>query len=385
MASIRRREGPRGVTWAVLYRTDGRQTSRSFTDETSAQRFAGRIERLGPDASERILDAEAGRDPERVLTVAQAVDRHIDALDGVRSATITNYRAIAAKIATDALGPMPLDAADRSDVAAWIARLEARGCAEKTVRNYHALLASSLARAVDDGLAVRNVAHKVKVTRREHDEMVFLTPAELAVLLARVTPYYRPLVMWLYGTGMRLGEVTALRVGDVHLEQTPVTVTVTRAWKREGILGPPKTDAGRRTLSVPGPVVDVIRPTLTRDPDALLFVNTAGRRIQQASLHDLWQGWIRDFDVDRSGTVTRRAPTLGKVPRIHSLRHSHAAAMLASGISIFDLSRRLGHSSINITADIYGHLMPEAQVHAERAAAAFFAPASPAIEAAPNG
>lgn len=104
-----------------------------------------------------------------------------------------------------------------------------------------------------------------------------------------------------------------------------------------------------------------------------MFVNTAGRRVLQASLHDLWQGWVRDFVV-RRGEVVPRLPRLGKAPRIHDLRHSHASAVLAAGISLFDLSRRLGHSSIKVTADTYGHLMPEAQVQAERAASLTFVP-----------
>ena len=383
MASVRERTGANGTTWAALYRKDQRQTSRSFATKADAQRHAGRVERLGADAAERILDADAGRhDPERVVTVAQAVARHIDALAGVSAATISNYRAIHHRIADSPLGEMPLDVAERSDVAAWISGLEASGRAEKTIRNYHALVSSALARAVDDGLAVRNVAHKARIRRQAHEEMVMLTPAEFAVLIARVSPHYRPLVMWLYGTGMRLGEATAIRVGDVHVEQTPVTVTITRAWKRDGKIGPPKTDAGRRTLSIPMPVVDAVRPLmLDRPPSELLFVNTARTRVKQASLHDLWQRWIADVTVDTRGNVTRRTPALGKVPRIHSLRHSHAAAMLASGISLFDLSRRLGHSSISITADIYGHLMPEAQVHAERAAASTFVPSLAQIEA----
>ena len=313
--------------------------------------------------------------------MSQAVDRHIDALDGVSAATIANYRAISRAIATSTIGEIPVDVAERADVSSWIAHLEKSGRAEKTVRNYHALLSSSLARAVDDGLATRNVAHKVRVTRQARDEMVMLTPAEFAVLIDRVSDHYRPLIMWLYGTGMRLGEATAVRIADVHLWQTPATVTITRAWKREGKIGPPKTSAGRRTVSIPAPVVEAIRPLMDRQGDALLFVNANGDRVQQASLHDLWQRWIRDVTIDTRGNITHRTPALGKVPRIHSLRHSHASAMLGQGISLFDLSRRLGHSSISITADVYGHLMPEAQVHAERAASLTFGPTLARIEA----
>lgn len=112
-------------------------------------------------------------------------------------------------------------------------------------------------------------------------------------------------------------------------------------------------------------------------PGDLLFTNMAKRRIIQGSLHDLWQGWIDDQEwgrVDGQRAKVDRKPALGKVPRIHDLRHSHAAWMIGQGISLFELKQRLGHESIQTTADTYGHLLPEAQVQAERAAALAFGP-----------
>jgi integrase len=384
MASIRTRPGKDGTSYAVLYRAGGSQRSRTFRDETSARRHAERIERLGIEAADRILEAQEGRDPERLPTVAQQVERHIDGLSGVQPATITTYRTMARQVADTALGMLPLDAAHRDDVASWVRAQEEAGASSKTIRNKHALISAALARAVDDELVERNVAARVRITRTERREMDFLTPAEFAIVLARATPHYRPLLMFLFGTGMRLGEATALRPRDVHLEQKPVTVTVTRAWKKGGTLGPPKTAAGRRTLSLPPQVVEAIRPRIeAADPDDLLFVNVHGRRVMQASLHDLWQHWIDDTVFDRAtGTRVKRLPRLGKVPRIHDLRHSHAAWMIGQGRSLFEIRQRLGHESIQTTADTYGHLLPEAHVQDERAAAlAFELPESLALEA----
>lgn len=381
MASIRERTGPRGTVYAVLWRENGAQRSRTFGSMVKARRHAERIERLGPSAAERILEAEAGHDPEKMPTLAEQVDRHIDGLSGSSRGTLDGYRTIARQLAATALGSLPLDTATRDDVAAWVRDQVRAGSAEKTIRNRHALVSAALTRAVDDGLVPRNVAARARIPRAERREMTFLTPREFAILLDRATPHYRPLLVWLYGTGMRLGEATALRVSDVHLEFTPPTVTVTRAWKRGGELGPPKTAAGRRTIALPAAVVEAVRPLLDRDPDALVFTNTAGRRILQASLHDLWQGWIADWRIDpTTGARAKRTPALGKRPRIHDLRHSHAAHMIGQGINLHDLKKRLGHESIQTTSDTYGHLMPEAQVQAERAASLAFATPLPQIE-----
>ena len=308
MASIRERSGPEGTTYAVLFREDGRQRSKSFTAKDAARRFAERVERLGSSAARRILDAETGCDPERLPTVAAMVDRHIDGLSGVQSYTVATYRTMARQLAATALGSLPLDAATRDDVAGWIRDQEAAKVASKTIRNRHALLSAALTRAVDAGLVERNIAARARIARTERREMTFLTPAEFQVLLARANAHYRPLLMWLFGTGMRLGEATALRVGDVHPEFKPATATVARAWKKGGGYGLPKTAAGRRTLAIPRDLVVAVEP-LRKDRAAaeLLFVNTRGDRVQQASLHDLWQGWIADYDVDRARRAAAEA------------------------------------------------------------------------------
>lgn len=383
MASIRERVGARGTTYAVLYRLGRRQTSDSFLDLQSAQRHQERIERLGAEAALRILDAEQKSDPEQMPTVAQQLDRHINGLSGVQSDTIKSYRAIAKQIAATPLGHLPIDCVTRDDVARWIREQQETGSAAKTVRNRQGVLSAALGRATDDGIIPRNPALKARIGRTERREMTVLTPAEIQVLLRRVSDHYRPLIMTLYGTGLRLGEATALQVRDIHLEHTPPTLTVARAWKRDGVLGAPKTKAGRRTISIPGPVVEVIRPLLDgKRPDELVFTNTAGRRILQASLHDLWQTWIADVLV-RNGEPVKVTPRLGKTPRIHDLRHSHASVMIANGINLYDLRHRLGHESITTTADTYGHMLPEAQVQAERAASlAFMPPAADPAEIA---
>lgn len=387
MASIRERPGVKGTSYTVLYRHEGKQRSDRFDTRKQAERHVERIKRLGVDAARRILHAERESNPEHMPTVAEQLDRHISSLSGVQADTVTSYRTIAKQVAGTALGHLPLDAVTRDDVARWVREQQESGSAAKTVSNRQVVLSAAFNRAVDDGLIPKNPATRVRIARTERREMTVLTPAEVQLLLIRVADHYKPLIMTLYGTGLRLGEATALQVRDIHLEHTPPTLTVARAWKRDGVLGAPKTKAGRRTISIPAPVVDVIKPLLAgKAADDLVFTNTNGTRVLQASLHDLWQGWIRDFTVVK-GEVVQREKKLGKVPRIHDLRHSHASVMIANGINLYDLRHRLGHESITTTADTYGHMLPEAQVQAERAASLAFTPvaassAAPALPAA---
>lgn len=380
MASIREHVARDGThTWAVLFRDDGKQRSRSFDKRPEALRFLEDVNGYGSTTAERILDRRR-KGTETPLTVSDALTRYIDGLSGVQPFTITTYRTIAAQIADLPLGHLGLEDVTRDDVAAWVRVQEAAGVASKTIKNRQSLLSTALARAVDDELITRNPAHRAKISRTERREMTFLTPAEFQVLIARVTPHYRPFIITLYGTGLRFGEATALRVSDLHLDDTPATLTVSRAWKKASGLGAPKSAAGRRTIALPGAVVEQLRTvTKGRAPGDLVFVNLAGRRILQATLHDNWQTWIEDTVIDRT-TRERvpRLPQIGKRPRVHDLRHSHASYMIAAGMSLFDLKQRMGHESITTTSDTYGHLMPEAQVQAARAAALAF-PELPAI------
>lgn len=107
-----------------------------------------------------------------------------------------------------------------------------------------------------------------------------------------------------------------------------------------------------------------------RKPTDVLFLNRRGNRMQENTLWESWVKWVA-------------AANLGKSPRLHDLRHSHASYMISAGMNLYDLMRRLGHNSITTTADTYGHMMPEAQVQAERAASLAFV-ALPAPEKAAN-
>src|SRR5690606_17797007 len=181
------------------------------------------------------------------------------------------------------------------------------------------------------------------------------SPDEFDAILAVVPPRWRPFLITLAGTGLRFGEATALQAGDVDLAGVPPTVRVSRGWVHTAgagrLLGAPKTANGRRTIGIGSDVVAALEPLVTGRPsDAWLFSHQ-GEPIRSSSAGRLWRGW-----VETSGIARR--------PRLHDLRHSHASWMMARNYPLSDLSRRLGHASIKVTADTYGHLAHDAQVRA---------------------
>ena len=370
MASVRTRKGPRGTTHATLYRDPdtGRQTSRTFPTVEGAEEFAELINRMGAAAALRILEATEATTltgAPKPTTLGEHLTDYIDRLTGIEEGTRTGYHSIAATITAHPIGRLPITAITRADVEAWIRDQEKTGLSYKTIVNRRGLLSAALARAVEDQHLPKNPAYRLRIARTERQEMVFLTPTEYQILRARATEHYRPFLDILVLTGLRFGEATALQRRDLHLNDEPPTLTVARSWKKSGQLGPPKTKKARRTISLPDEAAEILREASRgKQPDDLVLVNKAGRRILQDTIWKLWDRWVDD--------TGREEPHLHKSPRIHDLRHSHASWMLAAGISLHDLRHRLGHESIQTTSDTYGHLMPEAQIQAARAASLMY-------------
>lgn len=360
MASLRTRTRADGtVSFTVLYRIGGRQTSATFDQAGGAKAFMRDIERHGPETAERILDTRREFDVDR-LTVAEQLRAHIAALSSVTIGTRRRYEMIARTVAEHRIGSLPLDVVHKTDVAAWVRDLADANLSGKTISVRRQLLSAAFARAVDDELMVRNPCHAVKVPRTERREQTYLTAEEFLALLAYLPERHHALTWTLVMTGLRVGEATALQVRDVHLNDNPPTLTVSRAWTITGgperITGAPKTERGRRTIALPTEAVQALAPLVAgRSAGAWVFVDDDGEPVRAIRYGDAWRRAVK-------------AANLGKSPRVHDLRHTHASWLLGHGIAPTVVQHRLGHSSIKVTSDVYGHLLPEAQVQAARAA-----------------
>lgn len=385
MASIRERKGEKGTTYQVLYRHNGTQRSEAVgADREYAEWLVALIERIGVERAIAEHKRRTGiiADASETATVHQYLHHHIERLTGVTKGTKKTYRIMAEQIAKYKLGSLPINAVIKQDVEDWVKEQESEKNppAPKTIRNRQGLLFAAFARAVDDGVLVKNPAKAVKITRKERKQMVFLTPTEFNdALLPIISPHYQPFFMLLFGTGLRFGEAIALRPQDFNLATHPPTLTVSRAWQHGGGWGPPKTERANRTISIPTAVVDAVRPLVTRaKTNELVFTNNRGARISENTMWENWERW-RKLANDADRCAERSVKPLGKIPRMHDLRHSHASHMLSTGMNMFDLQHRLGHESIKTTADRYGHLMPEAQIQALKAANLAFEPESAAV------
>jgi len=362
-----------GTTYTVRYRHAGKNGGRTFGNLKAAQRWLEEVDAIGiADALER-LDGPAPAP--NMPTVGEWLTRFVEARSGITEGTRSDYRGYIRDDLAPAFGKIRLDALKRDHVSRWINEQVAKGRASKTIKHRHSLLSSALTQAVRDELLVRNVAQGVTIPRDDHvrEEMVTLTTAELAFLAEFLSPYWRPLVAFLAGTGLRWSEATALTVGNVVLDVAEPHVRVRQAWKHTDtgamVMGPPKSRKSLRNVPLGRGLVDLLRPMVAgRDGDEYLFVTQRDRPVRHSSFFELhWRPAVLlangETPMRRRVPLDRPAPAppgqrLGKRPRLHDLRHTHASLMLAAGASLWDVQLRLGHESIKTTEGTYSHLMP---------------------------
>lgn len=230
----------------------------------------------------------------------------------------------------------------------WISEMQADGLAPKTIRNVHGLLYQAMDRAVLLKKLRVNPCRGVKLPEVIHHEMRFLAEPEVDRLIAALDPHWRPLVVTLVGTGMRWAEAAGLRAGRVDLLAGTLRVEETlQQLANQGLVSvPPKTRLSRRTITLPMQVREALVPLVAdRKRNEYLFTEQSGGPLRHK--HFFKVHWMR----------ARVKADLGDV-RIHDLRHTHASWLISDEVQLTAIQRRLGHSSIAITSDIYGHLLP---------------------------
>ena len=330
-------------------------------------------------------------------TVGELLERWLaDVVPGrVSPATLENYRFVVDKHLVPTLGHKRLTALTPADVAGLLAlkqrerlapakgatageRSAAEGGAgpasggysPRTVKLIRGVLVQALGQAERWGMVPRNVAALCEGPRLSREEGRTLTLDQARGLLeAAQGERLEAAFVVLLSLGLRRGEALGLRWADVDLDAG--VLGVNQALKRVGgkvVLGDVKTARSRRRVNLSGPLVDLLREHRKRQEEervaagdawvetGLVFTTATGSPIDPSNFR-------RSFDA-----VCEKAGLVGWHP--HELRHSAASLMLAEQVPIEVVSRVLGHSSIRITADVYGHILAPQRQHAAEAMAA---------------
>ncbi|WIX76039.1 site-specific integrase [Amycolatopsis carbonis] len=346
-----------------------------FDDEEKAGRFKDLLERCGhrlDRAAEVMADIES-----QAPLLSAVIERHVGEVTGVQQRTRDSYRSITRLHINPHLGHKPIDKIERSDIKNWLNKLEANGLSSKSISNIHAFLSGVFKVAVREWKLIdENPCKGIRLPSSSLPfEATFLTYGEFNILLSHVPDFFKPLCHTLARTGLRWGELVALQVGDVDLLAPTPYIRVTKARKRVPggfIVGPPKTRRSRRTVSLPPSLVEILVPLVANRPaDAPLFTGVRGGTLWHSAFAErVWQPAVAAATAthDNDDHPIPAEHRIGKTPRIHDLRHTHASWMIAEGVDLMTVQRRLGHESITTTVDRYGHLVPDQLVKAALAA-----------------
>lgn len=364
MGWVVERSRQRGRRFTAVYRdSHGRLRSAGTYDSSrEAERAAMRSEDKIADGT--WVDRRAGRITFQVY--AEDVwlpSRHLEV------STLAGYRSYLRRHFIPFFGEMRLAQVTPTNVQAWVRSAVDQGLSPRSIAKYHVMLHSVFARAVRDRLIAFNPCEDTELPKIVARKARTLTPEEYTSVLAEIPNRFKPLVMTAIETGLRWGELVALRPRHVDFLRRSITVeeTIVEVSRKDSPTGErmivkayPKNDEPR-TLRVSQALLDVLASRIALlglGRDDLLFPSrevAGGQPLSRATFNTrYWKPATERSGVDFN-------------VRMHDLRHAHASWLLAGGADLKSVMERMGHSQI-MTTQKYLHTLPEAD---DRALAAF--------------
>jgi integrase len=342
MAHIEKRTRAGRVSYRARYRApDGTERNKTFRRKVDAEKFLATVESAKLRGA--WTDPAAGR-----TTLAAWLEEWWGSAADLRPSTVARDEAYFNSLILPRFGGTPLAAIRQPDVQTWVAELAARGFKPATVVKAYQLLGRTMTAAVNADMVPRSPCRAVRLPKVEREEMRFLNPAQVAQLADVIDPRYRALVLVAAYGGLRIGELAGLRRRRVDLLRGTVDVAeIVVEVRGELYMGPPKTRAGRRIVTLPRSVVEELADHLgpVGEADAWVFTADKGGVLRPSNFRvKVWLPAIRAAGL---------APL-----RPHDLRHTAVALWIAAGANPKEVSVRAGHTSVAFTLDRYGHLFP---------------------------
>lgn len=369
------RDGSQGESWIVNY-TDqgGTRRMKSFEKKRDTDAFHATVN-VDVRRGLHVPDSES-------ITVAEAGGLWLESSALLERTTRVQYRQHANLHIVPLLGAVKLSQLTVPMVRAFEDKL-AKTRSPVMVRKVLTSLGSILADAQERGLVAQNVVRGLRLQRRgrgaEQRQKPTLevgvnipTPMEVRAIITALEAdtRWRPLLLTAILTGLRASELRGLRWSDIDLKRGELRVR--QRADRYSKLGPPKSKAGLRTVPLPPLLVNVLRTWKLACPKGDLDLAFPSSRGGVEKLSNIVEDGLIPVGV-AAGVITKTGKA--KYSGLHALRHFHASWCInrkedgGLELPLKLVSARLGHASIQITADRYGHLFPSADDGAELAAA----------------
>ena len=337
MASIARRPDGR---WRARYRDlAGKEQTRHFVRKADAQ--------LWLDAVTTSVHTGAYVDPKRMrLTFGEWSGQWLATKVDLKPTTRRGYEGVLRVHILPEWGPVRLGDITHQGIAAWVARLNDSHLGASSVRQAHRVVSLILALAVRDGRLARNPAIGVPLPRAVRGEQVFLTHDQVDQL-AEAAGRDRLAILFLAYTGVRYGEMAALRVRNLNLlRRRALIAEAVVDVNGRAVFGTPKNHQ-RRQVPLTRFLADELAVHVAgKAPGDFVFTAEKG-----GVLH------LRNFRRSSFDPAVRATGLESLTP--HALRHTAASLAIASGANVKVVQTMLGHQSATMTLDLYGHLLAD--------------------------
>ena len=370
------RKGEQKEAWIVDYSIGGSRHIETFARKKDA------------DAREAQITVDTGKGihiaPNKTPTVAEASEMWLKDAEGrLERATVESYRQHVDQHIRPYVGPLKLSQLSVPAVRNFMDKLLADGRSVAMIKRVIGDLGSILADAQERGLVAQNVVRSLsrrrkgkQAERRQKSKLKvgvdIPSPEEMRAIIAKLDGRWRPLILTAIFTGLRASELRGLRWQDVDLKKC--IVHVRQRADRFNAIGNPKSAAGERSVPLPPMLANTLREWKLQSPKGkgelgLVFPNGAGGIENHANIV---QRGLAPVQV-AAGVVNKDGKA--KYTGLHSLRHFYASWCInrredgGLGLPIKNVQHRLGHASIQMTSDRYGHLFEGGDDSAELAAA----------------
>lgn len=381
MADIRKRKGNKGTTYQVRYPSPSAKTGYAYATFATMKEARAYSENLGA-----LRHAPGGE----VLAIDRAVDRWLDICEkigrdgreAVEPTTHVEYRR-RARIMKAYSWDRKLHELAPADIVrfrSWLLETYSRDLARRTLSSFHSVLIEMRRQ----GFLLDDPAHGVTIRSdgRHEDSQRAAIPADaeirdiLAAIdllakrskqLARAWRRYKPMIYIALFTGMRPSEYRGLSWAQVDGDR----IHVTQRADKDGRIGPVKSRAGRRTLFIPESVAAMLsewRKHCPESPDDLVFPTNTGKPMPLNNFtRRAWEPLLREAGLCKRRKVGGRIVDT-PLYSPYALRHYFASKLIAKGKDLKFIQSCMGHADIQLTLNVYGHLLKDREAEHIRTA-----------------
>jgi integrase len=347
-----------GKQWLARWVDDeGREQSKTFVRKGEAKSWLD-TEVTAPMSTGTYVPPRAG-----ILTAGEVYESWSKSQSHIAAKTAATRKSAWQSRVKTQWGNLAVADIRTAAVRAWVAAMKAEGLGVPSIENAFGLLRQVLGAAVEDGRIPRNPCEGVKLPKRQHADRGYLTHVQVAALAAAVERD-AAVVRFLAYTGLRWGEMAALRVQDFDMLRRRVNVSRSVTESGGLVWSTPKSWE-RRSVPFPASLADELAALMVgKARDALVFSDMRGGVLRNSN----WRARVFALAVEslRTASIEQRAKevaatgqaTTPEFPVItpHDLRHTAASLAISAGANVKAVQRMLGHAKASMTLDVYADL-----------------------------